>query len=136
MLLSFLGVSDEGSNDEPVAAGDKQKVVSSFSINTHIESLRLFVIDPTLGVHLPLASFSLSTLQIMGSKLGDCVDGQVISRRDSPPSDLQVTIKTKLWSDYFKLGITRSWEPLLEPFVCVVLYEKSLRRGEGLDDVL
>jgi hypothetical protein len=68
----------------------------------------------------------------MASRLANIVDIQMLSTRDSPPSDLQVIVETTFWSDYFKLAVTRSWEPLIEPFKCLVLYEKSMYRGEGL----
>ena len=139
MLLNFLGFGD-GNNDDAATAemeegGDGEltaKPDPSYAISARVESLRFFVIDPTLGVHLPLAVFSLSTLKVMGSRLGTSIYNQILSRRDSPLSDLQLIVETTFWADYFKLGITRSWEPLIEPFKCLVLYEKSLRRGEGL----
>lgn len=37
-----------------------------------------------------------------------------------------------MWVDYFKNGLTRSWEPLLEPFHCIILYEDSFDRGQGI----
>ena len=37
-----------------------------------------------------------------------------------------------LWAEYFKLGMTRSWEPLMEAYSFSILWEKSLLRGSGL----
>lgn len=134
MLLSLIGVGNEDAGDSmSEVGGDLTNAQEpSFTISARIECIRFFVIDPTLGVHLPLAVFSLSTLNIMASRLGNIVDTQMLTTRDSPPSDLQVIVETTFWADYFKLAVTRSWEPLIEPFKCLVLYEKSMHRGEGL----
>ena len=46
--------------------------------------------------------------------------------------ELQATVKSTLYLDYFKLGLTKNWEPLVEPFQFLILYEKSKRRGDGI----
>lgn len=47
-------------------------------------------------------------------------------------SHIQTMVKTTLFVDYFKLGLTRNWEPLVEPFKCLVLYERCTDRGKGI----
>ena len=44
---------------------------------------------------------------------------------------LNVSLHTRLWSDYFNIAL-KCWEPLLEPFACRVLYEDGSVRGRGL----
>ena len=64
-------------------------------------------------------------------------------------------VQATIFIDYFKLGLTRNWEPFVsrgflcsfllyeyktytsfslqvEPFKCLVLYEKSVSRGKGI----
>jgi len=44
----------------------------------------------------------------------------------------QIDFKATLYVDYFKLGLTRNWEPLVEPFKCLVMYERTIARGKGI----
>ena len=46
--------------------------------------------------------------------------------------ELQASVESTLYLDYFKLGLTRNWEPLVEPFHFLILYEKSKKRGDGV----
>ena len=55
-----------------------------------------------------------------------------LTQGESQPSDLQITLCNHLWIDNFKLGLTRSWEPLMEPFEFQILYEVSNKRGQGI----
>ena len=105
---------------------------TSFALIAHIDSFRVFAIDPVLEKHLPVASLCISPLELNVSQLGTERDDESIASAEDFPDDLQVTLKFLFWADYFKLGTTRSWEPLLEPFRCLVLYERSKRRGQGL----
>ena len=104
----------------------------SFALVAHVDSFRIFAIDPVLEKHLPVAMLCLSPVEVNVSQLRASGDEELVHSREAFPDDLQVTIKMLVWADYFKLGATRSWEPLLEPFRCLVLYERSKRRGHGL----
>lgn len=120
--------------DKSQASIDSVKVdkgESSFAVAAHMDSFRIFAIDPILEKHLPVAALFISPLEICVSQLNTKLDDVVVGN-DAFPSDLQFILKFLVWADYFKLGTTRSWEPLLEPFRCLVLYEKSQRRGHGL----
>jgi hypothetical protein len=105
---------------------------ATFSVSAGIGDLRIFAIDPVLGVQLPIAVMSISSLALTASKFAAEPTSLIFRRGESLPEDLQVTVDSHLWGDYFKLGITRSWEPFLEPFKCLLLYEKSLGRGQGI----
>ena len=143
--VTFSLLQNLVSGSSPVAEskseGDKSQALldttkaddteSSFAVIAHMDSFRIFAIDPILEKHLPVAALFISPLEINLSQLSTKLDDVVIGN-DALPSDLQVSLKFLVWADYFKLGTTRSWEPLLEPFRCLVLYEKSQRRGHGL----
>lgn len=47
------------------------------------------------------------------------------------PQSLNLSVTCRLWGDYFNNAL-KCWEPLLEPFSCRVLFEKSAIRGLGL----
>jgi hypothetical protein len=136
MMMHLLGLNNESDPSQPdrLDGAVKNGVLDDPSIvlNARIEGLRFFLVDPILGIHRPYASFSLSSMHISVSRLSENINSQNCLPHESLPSDLQVAIETKFWADYFKVGLTRSWEPLLEPFMCFVMYEKSMRRGKGL----
>jgi hypothetical protein len=105
----------------------------SFALVAHVDSLRIFAIDPVLELHLPVALACLSPLDINVSQLRAYPGAETaMTSGEAFRDDFQATIKSLIWADFFKLGVTRSWEPLLEPFSCLVLYERSKRRGHGL----
>lgn len=136
MMMRLLGFDEDtvdrkGPNDITSQSDSTPKSDPSFVINAQVEGLRLFLIDPVLGIHLPIAVSSLSSLKLSASKLCESLSGLQIKEFDSPPSDLQVAMEASFWVDHFKLGTTRSWEPLLEPFNCFLMYEKSMSRGQG-----
>jgi len=125
----FSGPVDE--NIQP--AQPVEDVQKTFSFSGKIGDLRLFAVDPVLGVQLPVAVISISSVVLSASQLATGVSASAgVSRGESPPEDLQVTLESHLWGDYFKLGVTRSWEPLLEPYQFTLLYEKSKYRGTGI----
>jgi hypothetical protein len=125
----FTGPVEVPDEDDPPQEEEK----STFSFSGDIRDLRLFAVDPVLGVQLPVAVISISSVILTASQLSsDKTSSSRISRGDSPPEDLHVAVDCHLWGDYFKLGVTRSWEPLLEPYRCVLLYEKSKYRGKGM----
>ncbi|CAB9515429.1 Putative vacuolar protein sorting-associated protein [Seminavis robusta] len=127
MVNFFSGPVDDTIEVEPI---DEKK---TFSFRGNIGDLRLFAVDPVLGVQLPVAVVSISKILVTASLLSqDPTRKGQISRGESPPEDLHVILDSHYWADYFKLGVTRSWEPLLEPYRCVLLYEKSKYRGTGL----
>jgi len=115
-----------GSDDSSVDVTD-----GTFSVAANLGDLRFFAFDPVLGPHLPVAFLSVASLQVTASQFAPSVPASSIST-DTPPSDLQISVHGLLWADYFKLGRTRSWEPLLEPYELLALYEKSAARGSGL----
>jgi hypothetical protein len=51
---------------------------------------------------------------------------------ESPADDMQLALRSHLWADYFKLGMTRSWEPLIEPFEFLLMQETARERGQGI----
>lgn len=95
-------------------------------------SFRVFALDPVLGPHLPVAVISVSDVSVTASYF-DAHDNRIRGvYNGAPPEDLQVSITGHLWADYFKLGLTRSWEPLIEAYRFSALFEKSRCRGAGL----
>ena len=103
---------------------------ATISVSAQVGDMRIFAIDPILGVQLPVAVLSIRSLQLTLSKYSTQQEDDV-PRGDSPPGDFQVAVDSHIWADYFKLGITRSWEPLIEPFRCLLLRETSQSRGQG-----
>lgn len=103
----------------------------TFSISTEVRDIRLFLIDPTLGVQLPIAVLSIANSSLTMSKFAiDTVTNGLLERQPQP-ADVQITLRNRLWVDYFKLGLTRSWEPLIEPCEFQILSETSHKRGQG-----
>jgi hypothetical protein len=133
--LSESTYSDGKSKDESessIRSSDKAPE-SSFSLTAEIGDIRVFAFDPVLGPHLPVGVLSIASVSITASQFSGFVPSGIShSKEYSNPGDLQVVILTLLWADYFKLGQTRSWEPLLCPYKFRVLYEKSTVRGSGL----
>jgi hypothetical protein len=120
LFTNFVGPYPNSGEQQP------KRNESSFSINAHFDSLRFVVCDPVLGMHLPLANIYVSELT---SSISDMkMEGGM--RQDK--FDFQFSTDFYLWIDYYKSGPTRSWEPLVEPFKCTVLFEKSSTRGQGI----
>jgi len=90
--------------------------------------LRIFVLDPHLGSYLPLLAISLQNMHL-------CVSNFKPSVSPGSSEGLQAYLSTSIWADYFKLGATRTWEPLLEPYRCSVRGELSHLRGAGVSFV-
>ena len=91
------------------------------SVVCHISDFRVFLLDHLLRAHLPVAMLSLSSF--------DCTLSSIDSIRD----DSQLILSSFLWVDYFKLGLTRSWEPLVEPFRLSLFEEISRLGGKGIN---
>jgi len=103
----------------------------TFSVTAKLRDIKMFLIDPDLGVQLPIAVLSLSSSTLSVSKFAIEPITEGLAQGESQPSDMQIILATNLWIDYFKLGLTRSWEPLLEPFEFQILHETSSERGQG-----
>jgi hypothetical protein len=129
-LLNFFKGPPEV--NEEFVPHEEDKGPPTFSVSASVEDIRVFAIDPVLGVQLPVAVISISSFQLTASKFAVEPYSQPLEHGESPPEDLQVTVDSNIWGDYFKLGITRSWEPLLEPYKCLLVYEKSKDRGQGM----
>ncbi|CAJ1965882.1 unnamed protein product [Cylindrotheca closterium] len=107
----------------------------TFSVSATIKDVRVFALDPVLGAQLPVAVLSISSVSVTATQFANKPSpdaGDDYGLKDPPPDDLHVVADCSFWADYFKLGLTRSWEPLLEPFQCLVLYERSQERGHGV----
>lgn len=121
LLSKFVGPYEQCDECQP-----RKTNALSFAINAHFDKLRFVVCEPVLGMHLPLANLYISELKFSVSEL----QGYEGLGRDD--FDFQIATDAQIWVDYYKSGPTRSWEPLLEPFKCTVLFEKSSRRGQGV----
>jgi hypothetical protein len=88
-------------------------------------------VDPVLDEQL-LVAVLLSKIDVTAScfgREGNAVCQRRGSRRQRYPHDYR---RSLLGTWYFKLGVTRSWEPLFEPYHFTLLYETSKARGLGL----
>ena len=135
-LSNFTGpypiekVDDKSESDKEVT--DKNNFDengSSFSIFVKTCGLKVFISDPLRGVHLPIVVVNVPELNVHCSRLLDMTNKKM---GISNPTDLQAYIDANFWVDYYKSGPTHSWEPLVEPYKCIVLFEKSDRRGHGI----
>jgi hypothetical protein len=145
----FSSAEDEHSESQEVPT-DEDNVVDGFddastsdieesgeteptkSFVASIGDLRIFALDPVLGPHLPVAVLSIALVSITVSRFSQLEPDTEILHGESAPEDLQVVVKGHFWADYFKLGLTRSWEPLLEPYQFLALHERSRFRGSGI----
>ena len=118
--------------NEEFAPPEEDQGPPTFSACVSVRDLRIYAIDPVLGVQLPVAVLSISAVELTASKFATEPSIAEYRAGESPPEDLHLTADCHLWADYFKLGITRSWEPLLEPYKCLLLCEKSKDRGQGM----
>lgn len=112
----------------------------TFSVCGRVSSLRIFLSDPILGMHHPIAAICIPSLVGSVSRLPEIVDSEnmpgsvlvPVTAGDVAANDLQAGLDLHVWVDYFKIASTRSWEPLLEAYQCIILYEKSSYRGHGI----
>lgn len=133
-LYKFTGPSLEEetcveSAMEEADVDNKDNNESSFSLFVDISGLKIFISDPLLGVHMPILVANVPELHVNCSQLRSIGPSQT---GISNSSDLQACVDTHFWVDYYKSGPTRSWEPLMEPYKCKVLFEKSMLRGQGI----
>ena len=121
----------ENEDSETDGADPDGNPEATFSFTGKIGDARVFALDPVLGPHLPVAVLSIASLKVTASKFSDPIEEEP-RRGESPPEDLQMYVDGHVWADSFKLGSTRSWEPLLEPYRFNVFYENSKYRGSGV----
>ncbi|GKY92544.1 hypothetical protein MPSEU_000224700 [Mayamaea pseudoterrestris] len=136
-FLTLVGktkrASAEAQDCEELDSGhvvDASQVLSSFLLYVKIADVRLFFLDPVLGPHLPVGVMSVSTFNVTASQLN--TSDPELQKIDYTQDELNVIMESVLWGEYFKLGQTRSWEPLLEPYRCTCLIERSRKRGFGI----
>ena len=120
------GEGDEDATSSEVTEGSTMSLVASFG------DLRIFVLDPVLGPHLPVTVVSIAGAKVTTSTFGDPTVDLAVPQGHGPLNDLQVLVEGNIWADYFKFGLTRSWEPLLEAYSFSLLFERSKYRGVGL----
>lgn len=120
-----------GEEDSNVGEGSEGDPVATFSFSGDLGDIRLFTLDPVLGPHLPVAVVSISSFKLTASKFSGVPDEEP-RRGESPPEDLQFYVDGHVWADSFKLGLTRSWEPLVEAYSFRLFYEESRYRGSGV----
>ncbi len=117
-LLHFSGIRPlipapmDNSNEHQIKEGSK-------TILMNIGGIRAVLCDPVLGTHLPLASFSFATLEVQ------LVD---FHRRTSEGSNIQIGANFEFWAEYF-CNTIRMFEPLIEPYKALCLYEITPDRG-------
>ena len=131
-------IADSNGRNTPFEFADESAVssaetrIETFSMVVAVTDVRIFVLDPILGPHLPIAVLSISSTSLSVSQFA----GKSLGSESLPPSlqlqDMQISVCSIIWADYFKLGMTRSWEPLLEPYRFQCDFETSCTRGSGL----
>ena len=126
---STCNANEEGDYDIELKSDDQSS--PTFGVAVNLSGARFYISDPALGMHLPVLVICIPSLGLICSKAG--IDK---SSKDSPVAvknnDLQACADVHIWIDYFKSGLTRSWEPLLEPYHSIILYEESFDRGKGV----
>ena len=129
---SSTKVADTDSEGPDVAREDEEY---TFSVCSRVKGLRAFLSDPILGMHHPIAAICLPSLVGTVSRLPASEEefpNTSLLSRSVDANDLQAGLDLHLWVDYFKIASMRCWEPLIEPYKCVLLYEKSSHRGQGI----
>ena len=122
-----MTTSESRSVSEPSGSPVENSSDATFSVAFKMEDFRVFSFDPVLGPHLPVAVLSVARVDVTTSIFGLSEEGP-----DRQIEGLQLVLRGHIWADYFKLGLTRSWEPLLEAYKFEATYEKSLERGSGV----
>jgi len=125
LLTNFVGPYPEQKDvDNAPECPDDEEV--SFSVSARLCDFRFVICEPVLGMHLPIANIYISQIQCSMS------DFKMRRANNEGSLDFQACADVQLWIDYYKSGPTRSWEPLLEPYKCNILYDKSSERGQGI----
>eukprot|EP00986_Skeletonema_menzelii_P013164 scaffold7491_cov142-Skeletonema_menzelii.AAC.15 len=147
LLIAFVGPNL--SNDDETTEIEKEETINTspsgdlFSVTAHLESIKFVVSDPIMGMHRPFFSLSISSILLTASRLKEMERDKkkhdkflgrddAVSSSSSNDEDLQACMDATIFLDYFKLGITRNWEPLVEPFRCMTMFEQSTTRGKGI----
>ena len=123
---------DAQSPSDNVAKDDEEY---TFSVCSRVNGFRAFLSDPILGMHHPIAAICVPSLVGTISRLPvseDNAQNASLLARNVDANDLQAGLDLHFWVDYFKIASMRCWEPLIEPYKCILLYEKSSQRGQGI----
>ena len=132
LLSNFAGPYLPEDEKRNLESTDQQKVEPStefsFSVTSKMSCIRLVICEPTLGMHSPIANVCISELRCTVSDFK--FDESMNTQKEN--MDFQACADAQFNVDYYKSGPTRSWEPLLEPYKCTILYEKSTHRGLGI----
>eukprot|EP00985_Skeletonema_marinoi_P012126 scaffold5803_cov164-Skeletonema_marinoi.AAC.2 len=147
LLIAFVGPTPNTDDETTQSALEETTDTSSsgniFSVTAHLESIKFVVCDPIMGMHRPFFSLSISSILLTASRLKEIEHAHkkhdkflgrnnAVSSGSSNDKDLQACMDATVFVDYFKLGITRNWEPLIEPFRCLTMFEQSTTRGRGI----
>lgn len=144
VFMALLRLSSETEESEETGSIDIEDDISSAgsvvskvqqatsSIVASIGDVRCFLLDPVLGPHLPVAVVSVASIHVTASQFASHPPLDSTEALGSFPEDKQMSLKAHFWADYFKHGMTRSWEPLTEAQVVSVLLERSRLRGSGV----
>jgi len=124
LLIDFIGPYDQSR-----AISSAKTVYESYVFCLRVVGVRLLVSDDELGMHLPFYSVSIPSMTCTISRIPNTSVAD--ANRSQYGTDLQILADIQLWIDYFKLSPTRSFEPFIEPYSCILSIEKSLRRGRG-----
>ena len=162
-LSKTLAAISASALDGYIGDGNENEEESALTCQVTVEvaSLKLLLLDPILGLHLPLIKLVIGELHAMvyhgpnvdvASGAVAVPDGFKLSRQPGQEVPLQsllsmtqslgsprrilsrslnVSLHMRVWSDYFNIAL-KCWEPLLEPFACRALYEDGPIRGRGL----
>ncbi|KAL7543443.1 hypothetical protein ACHAXR_012723, partial [Thalassiosira sp. AJA248-18] len=140
LLSTFVGPSQQDHPPDTQASGnDNDDSAPIFSVTAHVEKVKCVISDPVMGMHRPILSVCLPSLLLTASQFQEIEPGpttkidQLTGRGALDNThDMQASMEATVFIDYFKLGLTRNWEPFVEPFKCLIMYEKSSSRGKGI----
>lgn len=118
--LSKLAPNAIDLNQDPLSGTSTEY---TFCITSFVSGLRILLSDTVLSTHLPLVNLCIPSMALSASQLPKTPDTET--------NDLQVGVDVNIWANYWNMNI-KSWEPLIEPYRCLVLYEDSSIRGRGL----
>eukprot|EP00956_Cyclotella_meneghiniana_P044012 scaffold297791_cov182-Cyclotella_meneghiniana.AAC.1 len=117
VLTAFVGPKVED-NPEPHPPAQR----NIYCITANVNGASFILSDPVMVSQLQANEQNLSRRKSLCS----------LEAQSNCDSDLQASMETTIFIDYFKIGKTRNWEPLIEPSKCLVLYEQSQERGQGV----
>ena len=159
--------ADEGSDtpsatahaagSEDGAAGAEESPEGTSTIIVHIQNLSVCVVDPVLGLHLPVARLMVTSASAVIDRLQDDeyelrsytqeeLSEMALLAEDADQATLQkklfeighderkalnVCVQLIAYGEYFNNTI-RCWEILLEPIEAELLYEVCEARGTGI----